>query len=71
MPLTQDEKEALADRVVSVVRAPDPEIALRDLGAKVEAGDEGDDGMNSAVLAIATAILRQGILLARPRSPER
>jgi hypothetical protein len=71
MPLTQDEKEALADRVVAIVRAQEPESALSSLRVKVESGDEGEDGMNSAVLAIATAIFRQGILIAPRRSPER
>ncbi len=61
MPLSQQEKERLADRVVSILRASDPQGCLRALRDRVEAGDEGEDGMNSAALAIATAILRLGI----------
>lgn len=66
MPLTPEEKERLSDRVVQVIRSPNPHGALDELRAKVAVGDEGDDGMNSAVLAIATAILRQGILVSPP-----
>ena len=58
MPLTQEEKEKLADRVVAVLKASD---RLETLRAQVAAGDEGEDGMNSAVLAIATAIMQRGI----------
>jgi hypothetical protein len=61
MPLTQDEKEKLADRVVAVLRAEDPRRAMAALSRAVEAGQEGEDGMNSAVLAIATALLKHGV----------
>ena len=61
MPLTQEEKEKLANRVVAVLQTEDPRASLTVLAAQVEAGDEGEDGMNSAVIAIATAILRRGI----------
>ncbi len=60
MPLTPEEKERLSDRVVQVIRSPNPHGALDELRAKVAVGDEGDDGMNSAVLAIATAISASG-----------
>ena len=61
LPITQEEKEKLADRVVALLRAENPKASLDALEARVAAGDEGKDGMNSAVLAITTAILRRGI----------
>ena len=61
MPLTEQEKELLAERVVAVLKSAAPDASLQGLRARVEAGDEGEDGMNSVVLAIATAILRRGL----------
>jgi hypothetical protein len=61
MPLTPEEKEELAERVVAVLKAENPRAELAALRTRVEAGDEGADGMNSAALAIATALLRHGI----------
>ena len=61
MPLTEQEKELLAERVVAVLKSAAPDACLQALRARVEAGDEGEDGMNSVVLAIATAILRRGL----------
>ena len=52
---------ALADRVVAVLKAQDREAQMESLRVQVAAGDEGQDGMNSAVLAIATAILKRGL----------
>ena len=57
MSMTQEEKEHLAGRVVAVLRGDDPRIALEELRRKVDAGDEGDDGLNSTVLAIAQALM--------------
>ena len=59
MSMTQEEKERLAGRVVAVLRDDDPWARIAELRAKVEAGDEGDDGMNGAVVAIAQAVLEQ------------
>jgi hypothetical protein len=57
MSLTQDEKERLADRVVEILRDEAPAKRVAELRVRVEAGDEGDEGLNSAVLAVAQAIL--------------
>jgi hypothetical protein len=56
MPLSQAEKELLADRVVAVLRDPDPRRRVAELRARVEDGDEGEDSLNSAVLAIVIAV---------------
>ncbi len=60
MSMTQEEKEKLADRVVAVLRDDDAEARMAELKAKVDAGEEGDDGMNSTVLAIVLALSEQG-----------
>jgi PHD/YefM family antitoxin component YafN of YafNO toxin-antitoxin module len=56
VPLTEEEKERLADRVVSVLRDPEPRQRVAELKAQVEAGNEGEEGLNSAVLAIVIAL---------------
>lgn len=56
VPLSKEEKERLADRVVSVLKDPDPRQRVAELRARVEAGDEGKDDLNSAVLAIVIAL---------------
>ena len=56
VPLSEAEKERLADRVVAVLKDPEPRQRVAELRARVEAGDEGEDGLNSAVLAIAIAL---------------
>ena len=56
VPLSQEEKERLADRVVSVLRDPEPRRRVAELRARIEAGDEGEEGLNSAVLAIVIAL---------------
>ena len=55
--MTQEEKEHLANRIVAVLRSEDPHACLDDLDNKVKAGDEGDDGLNSVVLAVAAAMV--------------
>ena len=57
--LTDAEKEALADRVVELLKADDPRAALAALAEQVKAGDEGPDGTNSVALGIATALIEQ------------
>lgn len=56
MSLTREEKEHIADRVVALLRDSDPRARLAELKLKVDAGDEGEDGRNSVVLALATAM---------------
>lgn len=53
------DKEALADRVVALLKEDDPAAALAALAEQVKAGDEGPDGNNSVALAIATALVEQ------------
>lgn len=56
MSMSQEEKECLADRIVAVLKDDNPKARIAELKAKVEAGDEGVDGMNSTVLAVALAM---------------
>jgi PHD/YefM family antitoxin component YafN of YafNO toxin-antitoxin module len=56
MPLSEQEKEQLAERVVAILRDPAPRRRAAELKARVEAGDEGEDGLNSAVLAIVVVV---------------
>ncbi|MBM4318833.1 MAG: hypothetical protein FJ125_02490 [Deltaproteobacteria bacterium] len=56
MQMTREEKERLAERVVAVLRDDDPPARLGELRVQVEAGDEGEHGDNSIVLALATAM---------------
>ena len=55
--MTPEEKELLADRIVALLKADDPRAELAELARKVNAGEEGEDGLNSVVLAVATAML--------------
>jgi hypothetical protein len=57
--MTQQEKERLADRVVEILKDPDPLARLRTLQRRVEGGDEGPDGNDSVVLALTTALIEQ------------
>ena len=57
--MTQEQKEALADRVVALLRDPDPRARLAALQARIRAGDAGPDGLDPALLALATALLEQ------------
>lgn len=59
MPLTPEEKEQLADRIVEVLRDEDPKARMSELERAVKAGEEGKDGMNSVVLAVAAAMLKR------------
>ncbi len=59
MPLTPEEKEQLADRIVAVLRDDDPKARLAELERSIKAGEEGEDGMNSVVLAVAAAMLKR------------
>ena len=54
--MTNEEKERLADRVVALIRDPDPRARFAELKAMIDAGDEGEDGLNSAALAVAVAV---------------
>jgi hypothetical protein len=54
--MTNEEKERLAERVVVLLKAPDFRVRFAELKARVDAGDEGEDGLNSAALAIAVAV---------------
>ena len=55
--MTQEEKEQLANCVVSLLKSEDPRKTLNELAKKVQEGDEGEEGMNSVVLAISTAMI--------------
>ena len=55
--MTQEDKEKLAERIVALLKDEDPKARVAELQAKVEAGDEGEDGMNSAILAVSIAML--------------
>lgn len=54
--MTPEEKERLAERIVTLLKDKDAKAKIAELQAKVEAGDEGEDGMNSAILAVAIAM---------------
>lgn len=60
MSMSQEEKEHLASRVVDILRADDVAERIARLENKVAAGDEGEDGFNSTVLAIVRALREQG-----------
>ena len=57
--MNQEEKERLADRVVELLRDPDRRARFAELRAKIQAGDEGEDGLNSAALAVAVAVAEE------------
>jgi len=57
--MTPEEKEKLADRIVAVLRDENPNARVVELKRAVDAGDEGQDGMNSVVLAVAAAMLKR------------
>ena len=59
MPLTVEEKENLAERIVTVLRDEDPRARMTELKKAVDAGNEGPDGLNSAVLAVAAAMYKR------------
>lgn len=59
MPLTPEEKEQLADRIVAVLRDDDPKARMAELERAIQAGEEGEGGMNSVVLAVAAAMLKR------------
>lgn len=59
MSLSSEEKEQLADRIVAVLRDDDPKARVVELKKAVDASDEGEDGMNSVVLAVAAAMLKR------------
>ena len=54
--MTQQEKEVLADRIVALLKSEDLDASLQELSARVKAGDEGKDGLDSVVLAVAMAM---------------
>ncbi len=55
--MTPEEKEQLADLVAEVLRDPDPMARIAELQAKVQAGDEGEHGYNSVILALSMAMV--------------
>lgn len=57
--MNQQDKERLAERVVELLRDPDRRARLAELRAKILAGDEGEDGLNSAALAVAVAVAEE------------
>ncbi|MDY0059373.1 MAG: hypothetical protein RBU45_06145 [Myxococcota bacterium] len=57
MPLTAEEKEHLADRIVGLLRDPDPPRRLQELQQRLQAGEAQPDGHDEVVLALATALL--------------
>ena len=54
--MTKEEKEHLAERIVALLKDKDAKTRIAELQAKVEDGDEGEDGLNSAILAVAIAM---------------
>ena len=57
--MSVEEKEALADRIVAVLKDSNPAAKIADLKKQIDAGDEGEDGMNSVVAAVAIAMLER------------
>jgi hypothetical protein len=56
MSMTKQQKEQLADRIVGLIKSDNAAAEIAALEEKVNNGDEGDDGMNSVMLAVCIAI---------------
>jgi hypothetical protein len=57
--MTHEERDRLAERIVAVLKDAVPEARIAELREAVDAGDEGEDGTNSVVLAVAIAMVEQ------------